>query len=160
MRCSSALTRTNTYLVRSILWSACKCLVMDTGLEGMFHLVPLFWRILMLLIRRICCHLPALALGTKDIYARPLIWLTHNLFYCSMLGYSYLNGNIRDVQVTWEDTWSLRCFWNNAQLHCLGKQMNGTDSAFFSGVKTCASGGLMTDLIVDFRNFLDTEKFS
>lgn len=134
-----------THLLRSILWSACKCLVMDTGLEGMFYLVPLFWRILMLLIRIICWHLAALSLVAKKIYAGSLMWLIHNPFYCSMLGYSYLNGNIEEVEVASGDTWSLRCLWNNAQLHCLSKQLSGIDPVFFSGVKTGSSGGLRTD---------------
>lgn len=53
----------------------------------------------MLLIRRICCHLAVLSLGTKEIHAGSLIWLIHNLFCCGMLGYSYLKGNIKEVQV-------------------------------------------------------------
>lgn len=64
----------------------------------------------MLLIRRICCHLAALSLGTKQIYAGSLIWVIHNIFYCRILGSSYLNGNIKEVQVASEDMWSLRCF--------------------------------------------------
>lgn len=58
---------------------------MDTVLEGMLYLVPLFWRILILLIRRICCNLAALSLGSKKMCAGLLIRLIHNLFYCSML---------------------------------------------------------------------------
>lgn len=36
--------------------------------------------------------------------------------------------------------------------------MDGTDSDLFSGVKTCSSGGLTADLIMNFRNFVDMEK--
>lgn len=53
----------------------------------------------MQLIRGICCHLGALFLGTKEIYAGSLMWLIHNPFYFSMLCYSYLNGDTEEMQV-------------------------------------------------------------
>ena len=53
----------------------------------------------MQLIRRICCHLAALSVGTKEIYAGSLMWRIHSLFYLSMLYCSYLNGDTEEVQV-------------------------------------------------------------
>lgn len=62
-------------------------------------------------IRRVCCHLASLSPGTKKIYAGSVMCHTHSLFYLSMLCYSYLNGDIEEMQVASGGMWSLSHSW-------------------------------------------------
>lgn len=62
----------------------------------------------MKLIGRICCNMPTLSPGTKEIYTGSLMCLIHSLFYLSMLCYSYSNGDTEEVASgRYVETWVL-----------------------------------------------------